>query len=475
MRYLKFAVPVLIAILVVVMVSLLPPKVDVTRPAAREVAEVLAVSGQIHGRRESSVAPEITGVLEELAVEEGAHVEAGDLLARLDAAVRGAEVEQARDAVAVAEAALAQASRPPLASEVERVEAETRRAVETAEAELKTAREQLREAEYGPRLETEQQAAAELEVLRAELDQARRDLARQRKLFQEGAVPRTELERGETAFEVARGQVERAEARLRELEKGTRPEEVARARAQVQAAQASLQGAAASREAQLQNLRDQPRPEDVALARAQLEQAREQLEVAQARLAQTELRAPYAGLVAERLLREGDVAGPSQPVFTVVSTPGYEIRADVDEAERGRVEVGQPAEVTSDAFPGQPFEARVREVGPRVDTVQGTFEVRLEPVESPDWLVPGHTVDVSLFLSPRQERLLVPLEAVQMTGDTSSVLVVSAGRVERREVGLGPPTREGFPVHDGLSPDDLVIVGANRPEPGTRVRTSRRN
>lgn len=103
------------------------PAVEVVRPEPRQVVESIAVSGQVHGREESNLAPEVTAAVAEVLVAEGHQVQRGELLVRLDGKLLEAELAQALEGVSGAEAELRVAARPPLQSEVDRVEAESGR------------------------------------------------------------------------------------------------------------------------------------------------------------------------------------------------------------------------------------------------------------------------------------------------------------------------------------------------------------
>lgn len=513
--------PLLVAIAVAVVaagtfgvVRSRPPGVDVARPTRRVVVSAIAVSGRLRGEVETSVGAQTGGRVAEVPVREGDRVRAGQVVARLDDEVLRAQAGQAQvgvetaraqlaqadgalrtallqaesadDAVATARALLAQASRPPLPSDVARLDAETRQAVAVAQARLAGARQRLAELREGPTREEREQAQAQADQARASLEQAERDRERQRQLLRDGAVSRASLDTAETAATVARRTYENAAARLRQVQTGTRAELLAQAQAEVAAAEATVVGAKASGAAQMRTLRATPRPEDVLVARRRLDEAsrareiargrvgeaRQGVAVAQARLAEAErallvagrrvgdavVRAPFDGTIAQVLTEAGGVTGPNAPLVRLVRTARPEIRIDLDEVNLGKVRVGQEAKVTCDAFPGETLEARVRQIGAQVDADRGTVEVRLTPLRTPAWLRPGQTLSVNIVTDPGTERLVVPLTAVQTVGGASSLLVVDKGVVVRRDVTVGAPGPDGFPVVEGLSESDLVVV-----------------
>ena len=434
-----------------------PPEVEVVQPEKMELAEVLAVSGRIHGRQESQLAPEVSGTLRELRVQEGQEVKKGQSLATLDTAVLEAQSRQARERVAVAQAQLEVAQRPPLASEFAQTEAEVARERKAAAASLESARQRLRQAQRGARTEQQRQAAASLTQARTEAEQKNRERARLYRLYQEGAVSQQDYERALTAYGTAEAAYESARARLAETTNAVRPEELEQARQAVVSAEADLRAAKEAGEARLQQLRDRPRPEDVELAQAQLAEAREAAEAARQQLARAQLVAPYDGVVGRRLLRVGDAAGPNAPVFTFSSRPALEVRVDVDESERSALHEGLTASVRADGYP-EPFQAKLYELSPEVDPVRGTLEARFLPDPAPEWLIPGQTVDVNLLLSPSSERLVIPLTCVRLIGDSARVAVVDSNRVEVREIEVSHPSQEGYLVKSGLKAEEWVAL-----------------
>ncbi|KAF1042800.1 HlyD family efflux transporter periplasmic adaptor subunit [Xylophilus sp.] len=194
----------------------------------------------------------------------------------------------------------------------------------------------------------------------------------------------------------AEAQVGVLEQALLALRHGSRPEEVARAGAQVAAAQAEversrlllqrLEGAAAQtggravsrldldnaaaqlrvaqaqRDAQLQAQRLAqigPRREDIARAEAQLRAARAEQALLQHRIDQAELRAPQAAVVRSRLLEPGDMASPQRPAYVLALTDPKWVRAYVDETGLGRIRPGMAAPVVTDSAPAVPIAGRV--------------------------------------------------------------------------------------------------------------------
>ncbi len=199
----------------------------------------------------------------------------------------------------------------------------------------------------------------------------------------------------ELKLQQARAQLETRLQALRRLQTGSRPEEVAQARAHTAALQAeaefaqqqlnrlvSLQrqmagavsqqdidNAAARRkatQAQVEGARKAqelvqtgPRSEDIAQAQAQVDAARADVALLEHQLAESTLLAPQAGVVRARLVEAGDMASPQRPVYTLAITDPKWVRAYVGEADLAWVKPGGAAAITTDSEPGKAIAGRV--------------------------------------------------------------------------------------------------------------------
>ncbi|APZ43691.1 efflux RND transporter periplasmic adaptor subunit [Acidihalobacter ferrooxydans] len=126
-----------------------------------------------------------------------------------------------------------------------------------------------------------------------------------------------------------------------------------------------------------------PRKQDIAQARAQLDAAQAAQALAQQTLNDAALHAPSAGVIRDRILEPGDMASPAAPVYSLALTNPLWARVYVDEADLGRIKLGLPATVSSDSFPGERFKGWVGYLSPSAEftpkSVQ-TTRVRTELV-----------------------------------------------------------------------------------------------
>lgn len=189
-------------------------------------------------------------------------------------------------------------------------------------AEARAAEALLAELEAGSRPEEIDQAAAAVEAAHAEVRVQANEYARQRELLQRKIIAVRE-------FEVAEAANSMAQARLREAA------------------------------ARLALLRQGPRKETIAAARARLEQSRQAVALAATRLAHAVLGAPCSGMVLTEGVEEGEYVTPGAPVVAVGDLARVWLRGYVAESDLGRVKVGQPVDVTTDATPGKVFRGQL--------------------------------------------------------------------------------------------------------------------
>ncbi|VAW79980.1 ABC-type efflux pump membrane fusion component YbhG [hydrothermal vent metagenome] len=207
--------------------------------------------------------------------------------------------------------------------------------------------------------------------------------------------------RFESAVQEQEARLEQARQQLKELEAGSRPQEIRKAKADVAAAQASLvdakqtykriQKLVRDKISPQQNLDDArskldvaqarldvakealslalegPRKETIAAARASVSQIEAQLKLAHKNLADSQLLAPANGVIRSRILEPGDIASPTRPVFTLAKLEPVWIRTYVPETRLGRVVPGMQAKISSDSYPGKTYPGWVGYISPTAE------------------------------------------------------------------------------------------------------------
>ena len=226
-------------------------------------------------------------------------------------------------------------------------------------AELQSAEAALTELETGTRPEEIEQAAAALEVARAENQRVAGDFARQHELFQQKVTSPREFEAAEAASHMASAKVREAEARLALLKKG-------------------------------------PREETILAARARREQARQAVALAETRLGYATLTSPLTGIVLAEGIENGEYVVPGTPVVTVGDLDQVWLRAYINETDLGRVTIDQPVTVTTDTYPGKTYEGRLSFIASQAEFTPKNVQTAKERVK----LVYRVKVDIA---NPNQE------------------------------------------------------------------------
>ncbi len=198
------------------------------------------------------------------------------------------------------------------------------------------------------------------------------------------------------------------EAVFLRLEHGSRPQEIARARAAMEAlralyenartnyartlalvpqgiastqegddARAQLRAARGNYDAALQAYRlavEGPRHEDIVAARSAYRAAQAAAALAARELADTRLYAPASGVIEDRILEPGDMASPGTPVYTIALTSPLWVRAYVPEPDLGKIAPGMRAVITTDSFPGRRYRGWIGYISPTAEFTPKTVE-----------------------------------------------------------------------------------------------------
>ena len=195
-------------------------------------------------------------------------------------------------------------------------------------------------------------------------------------------------------------------------------------------------------------------------ARTMRDDARARLAAAQKQLDATNVLAPYAGVVSERMVNPGDVVAPGSPLFTLVDPATMRLEAAVPAEQLSMVRVGAPVRFTVTGYQGRTFEGRISAINPSADPQ--TRQVRLF-VRIPN---AGNQLVAGLFAEGRvasesRETLTVPQTAVDVRGLTPTVLRLKNGRSEKVDVTLGArdASTERVEVLTGIAAGDTLLIG----------------
>jgi multidrug resistance efflux pump len=236
-----------------------------------------------------SVSSKVPGQVEEVLVNDGDTVQAGQVIVRMDSSALEIQVQQAKANLAAAQAKL----------------------TETASGNRP---QQIAQSESGVA-----QAAANL-------DNAQKNYERVAALYEQGAASAQQRDAAKTALDVAAAQYNGATQNYSLTAEG-------------------------------------PRTEDIAVAQAQVDQAAAALKNAQLQLDNAVVKAPVAGVVANKSVDAGEVVAVGQPLFSITNLNDVWVAANIEETHVGKVQPGQKVDISVDAYGGRTFQGEVSEVG----------------------------------------------------------------------------------------------------------------
>lgn len=342
----------------------------------------LVVSGRVEVDS-IHVGSKVGGRVEKVHFEEGEEVKAGEPVVSLEDRELVAQRDQAKAAQAQSQAQLDLLLAGTRPEDILRADA----VVSATIAELDLRRKGFREEEV-------REAAAQLASAKSEQDLAQKEFDRASALMKTRTIDQAEFDRARSALETAKAKVNAAAQRAALMQSGSRPEEIARAEAQLAQARADLM-----------RLKNGARPEEIAAQRAAVESARANVARFESQLAEMKIIAPADAVVETLDLKIGDLVKPGETVAVLNLRRAPYVRCYVPENRLGEVKPGQEVTVSVDSLPGQQLKGKVRRVSSDAEftprNVQTTekrselvFEMKVDVLEGTDKLRAGMYADV---------------------------------------------------------------------------------
>ena len=198
--------------------------------------------------------------------------------------------------------------------------------------------------------------------------------------------------------------------------------------------------------------------EQIAASKAQMETAAAHLRSSEAQLSYTRIVSPIAGIVADRPIYPGEIAGAGAPVATVVDISQVIARANIPMKEAVAIRVGRPATITgAEGTIG----GKVTVVSPAVDPTTTTVQVWAQAVNTGERLKPGGAVRLSINAETLQNAILVPTSAILSSPEAGGdmVLVVGADSLaHQRKVVVGIRQGDNVQIASGVNEGERVIT-----------------
>lgn len=205
-------------------------------------------------------------------------------------------------------------------------------------------------------------------------------------------------------------------------------------------------------------------------ARENAIRAQAQLEQSRARLAKTELRAPFAGQIGLRQVSLGAVVQPGQEIVRLDDINTLKLEFRISESQLRHIKLGQKVGLQVDAYPGQQFSGQVYAVEPGVDEKSRSLSLRARVPNPGAKLRPGLFARVTLQLERTADSIVVPEQAIVPKGDQAFVYRVVDGAAQLTPVTLGQRRPGEVAIESGLHAGDFVITeGQQKIGPGAPV------
>lgn len=225
--------------------------------------------------------------------------------------------------------------------------------------------------------------------------------------------------------------------------------------AQVAMVQAQIQVDAAMKH--LASLNQVGQRETIRQAQAQMDAAKAHVDTAAVQVAYARVTSPISGVIADRQVYPGEMAGAGSPVVSIVDISQVVARANVPVKEAAYITVGRPARVTG---PEGDLAGKVTVVSPAVDPTTTTVEVWVQIPNPGEKLKPGGTVRVAIIAETIQDTLVVPVAALLNSDDGGEkVMVIDKGNVaHERSVAVGVRQGERVQIVSGVQEGDQVVT-----------------
>ncbi len=391
------------------------PMVEVQRVRSMSAASapegvVLNATGYIVAAHKIEVAAKVVGKVKWIGVDKGDRVREGEVMVRLEDDEYQAQLEQAKGQLAMLQA-------------------------------------RLDEALHGSRPEEIAQAQANLEVGKADQENAKVTLDRTRGLVRDGVMSRQALDDAQARYDSAIHKVNALQKAYELVKLG-------------------------------------PRQEEIDALRGQVQQARGMVAYAETNLANTVIRAPVTGTILERAVEKGEFVttsfvgdrGAKGYVVSLADLNDLEVELDISQNDFAKLHSGQHGVVTTDAFPDRKYDGFIKEVSPEANRQKATVQVKVKITKPDEYLRPEMNASVAFLAddkpkttqgTPAKPVVMVPASAVQ----GGMVFVVLDGKALRRPVKTGAVSGQNIRIEEGLiGGEDLIVNPPAGLKDGEKVR-----
>jgi HlyD family secretion protein len=398
-----------------------------------EVQITVSATGKIVVKQQSNLSFDQSGQIKTVLVKEGDAVKAGQLLAQQEDSTQQSSLAQANDAVTAANASLQKLLSPVDPGEIAK-----------AEANVKAA-----EASYSSKASSVNPDTVKSYQLQVDKANAAVIAANYATAGAGGQYATTDpnYQKSVAAAGIAWGNAQIAQLQLQQAQQGS---SLLSATAQITYQQALLA-----------QLKAGPTQEQIQAAQASVKTAELQRDQAQHNLDKTKLVAPFSGVITSIAAKAGEISSGMVMVLTDTSELGVDV--NVDEADIGKVQVGQTVKLTLDAVSGAALTGKVQHIADTADTTASVItyivHVVLDPTKAA--LKPGMTTNATFLVKDVKDVLRVPnayLKTNRGTNQTTVTLVNRNGGTITVPVKVGVQGTDYSEVIEGLREGETITL-----------------
>jgi len=198
--------------------------------------------------------------------------------------------------------------------------------------------------------------------------------------------------------------------------------------------------------------------------RASMQQSQVSVNLANKRLRDTQIRAPFAGHIKSREVTTGQYLKVQTPVMSIVNVDPLRARLSVPEKMSPWVRVGREVKLSLEAFPGREFTGRISRINPSVEEKNRTFEIEALVANRGAELKPGSFVKATIQSDKIDQILVIPYNAASYLFGAYKVFVIQGQTIKEREVKLGDRLGDLVEIIEGLQAGEKIAIGPGGPQ-----------
>lgn len=224
-------------------------------------------------------------------------------------------------------------------------------------------------------------------------------------------------------------------------------------------------------EVQLNNAKNQ-----LAAAEKGLAFRQQGVEVAQFNLKYSSIVAPADGIILRKFAEVNELVGPGNPIFMFGSRKEAQVvKVAVTDKDIIHLNLGDPAIIHFDAYPGVDFEGSVRELAGAADPFTGTYQVEVELAPQQRQLVNGFIGSVNIRTQQKISMISIPVDGLlKANGEEGQVMLIEEGKAQLRDINIHHIEDQELLLRNGVKPGEMIITaGASYLEEGDSVQPAR--